>query len=200
MTPLYEVFPDLYNSVGSKGAMAAELWVGEGNSGAWNPRFARPFYDWELGSTQEFISLLNRFLSPLSWRIRWFGRGDSSGGLNLKSYFKFLEGGLPISAPSNMFWNPLVPSKIGFFAWEDWWGQVLPTTQLKKSGFIWQASLLWDELSYIVIHCPSIWGQWTDLSAFGAIWVSPLLVKDLISNWTLFPVRKKVKKLWRQLL
>lgn len=46
----------------------------------------------------------------------------------VKSYFKLLEGNPSILAPSNMIWNPLVPSKIGFFAWETQWGKVPTTT------------------------------------------------------------------------
>ena len=25
----------------------------------------------------------------------------------------------------NLLWNPCVPTKVGFFAWEAWWGKVL---------------------------------------------------------------------------
>lgn len=31
--------------------------------------------------------------------------------------------------------RPIVPSKVGFFAWEVSWEQVLTTTQLKNRGF-----------------------------------------------------------------
>ena len=26
--------------------------------------------------------------------------------------------------PINLPWNPCVPIKVGFFAWEAWWGKV----------------------------------------------------------------------------
>ena len=55
-----------------------------------------------------------------------------------------------------------------------------------------------EELENILIHCPSIWGQWTDLlSAFGASWVCPLLVKDFLLSWTHCLIRKNAKVLWR---
>ena len=26
--------------------------------------------------------------------------------------------------PVKMIWNPLVPTKMGFFVWEVWWGKI----------------------------------------------------------------------------
>ena len=52
-------------------------------------------------------------------------------------------------------------------------------------------------MEHILIHCPSIRGQWTDiLFAFGAPWVCPLFVKDILQSWLHFPVRKKAKAIW----
>ena len=34
-----------------------------------------------------------------------------------------------------MLWNPIVPTKVGFFAWEVWWGKILTMNQLQKRGF-----------------------------------------------------------------
>ena len=98
--------------------------------------------------------------------------------------------------------TPYVPSKIGFFAWEAWWGKVLTSTQLKKRDFHLASKCPFcgreeEELEHM-IHCPLIWGQWTDLlSTFGASWTCPLLVKDLLQRWLHFPVRKKAKSIWR---
>ena len=53
-------------------------------------------------------------------------------------------------------------------------------------------------MEHILIHCPSIWVQWTELfSAFGVSWAYPLLVKDLLQSWLHFLVRKKAKSIWR---
>lgn len=54
-----------------------------------------------------------------------------------------------------------------------------------------------EEMDHILIHCPCIWGQWTDLSFFGSSWVCPLMVKDLILSWSHFPIRKKARRLWK---
>ena len=37
--------------------------------------------------------------------------------------------------PIKMIWNPLVPTKVGFFVWEIWWEKILTMDQLKKRGF-----------------------------------------------------------------
>ena len=36
--------------------------------------------------------------------------------------------------PFRFVWNPWVPTKVGFFAWEASWGKVLTLDQLKKRG------------------------------------------------------------------
>ena len=36
--------------------------------------------------------------------------------------------------PFRMMLNPIVPTKVGFFAWEVWWGKVLTMNKLKKGG------------------------------------------------------------------
>ena len=61
---LREAFPDLYSIVGTKGAMAADLWVEQGGLGAWDPKFMRPFNDWEMDAIQAFIGLTsNSFIT-----------------------------------------------------------------------------------------------------------------------------------------
>ena len=101
-----------------------------------------------------------------------------------------------------MLWNPHIPSKVGFFAWEVWWGKVFTSTQLKKRGFHLASKCPFygreeEELEHILIHCRAIWGQCTDLlSAFGPSCTCPFLVKDLIQSWMHFLVGKKAKAIW----
>ena len=40
----------------------------------------------------------------------------------------------PIAFPSCSIWNPIVPPKIGFYAWEASWGKVFTLDQLKRRG------------------------------------------------------------------
>ena len=106
-------------------------------------------------------------------------KGADSGCFTIKAYFRLLEGASPHSVPTKMLWNSYVPSKIVFFAWKAWWGKVLTSSQLKKRGYHLANRCLFcgreeEEMEHILIHCPSIRGQWTDiLFAFGAPWVCP---------------------------
>ena len=40
----------------------------------------------------------------------------------------------PMTFPVQSVWNPFVPLKMGFFAWEVVWGKVLTLDQLKRRG------------------------------------------------------------------
>ena len=128
-------------------------------------------------------------------------KGDVSGCFTIKAYFNLLEGASPYSVPTKMLWNSYVPSKIVFFFF--FLGKVLTLTQLKKKGFHLAGKCPFcrreeEELEQILIYCPSIWGQWTDLlNAFGVSWTCPFFVKDLLQSWLHFPVRKKAKSIWR---
>lgn len=96
----------------------------------------RPFNDWEIGEVSNFIGAIrSKTISLLTLdTIIW--KGDSSGCYSVKASYYSLEGVLHGLIPPNLFWNRIVPAKIGFFAWKMWWGKVLKTPQLKKRGFI----------------------------------------------------------------
>ena len=175
----------------------------EDGGGAWDPKFMGSFNDWEMKAVQEFIRVTSNIkISPLEKdKLSW--KGDESGSFKVKAYFKELEGASPHKVPCKMLWNQRIPSKVGFFAWEVWWGKVLTSTQLTKQGFHIASMCPFcrkeeEELEHILIHCHAIWGQWTDLLlAFGVDWTCPFLAKDLIQSWIHFLVRKKTKAIWR---
>ena len=122
-------------------------------------------------AVQTFIGQINsRFIIPqLQDKLIW--KVNVSRVFLVKDYFNSMEEVPSCAAPIKILWNPQVPSKIGFFIWDAWWGKVLTSSQLKKRGF------------HLASKCPfygkkeEIWGQWTDLlSAFGASRVPPFLV------------------------
>ena len=102
-----------------------------------------------------------------------------------------------------MLWNPIVPTKVGFFAWEVWWGKILTMDQLKKRGFSLASRCALcgkdeESLKHLFIHCPKVWCMWTAIfSSSEGGWVCPFLVKDLMLGWLHLPLRKKDAKLWR---
>ena len=105
----------------SKGAKVAELWEVTRTRGRWNFRFESHFNDWELEEAQRFIYIVStKSLSPLSNdRLRWNGAKD--GMFSIKSSYNLLKGRQQLVSVK-MIWNPLVPTKVGFFVWEVWWG------------------------------------------------------------------------------
>ena len=123
-TPLCSSFPSLYDVPSSKGAKVAKLWEVTGIGGGWNFRFEKHFNDWELEEAQRFICIVNtKSLSLLSDdRLRWNRAKD--GMFSVKSSYDLLEGGRQQLVPVKMIWNPLVPTKVGFFVREVWWGKI----------------------------------------------------------------------------
>ena len=55
-------------------------------------------------------------------------------GYLVKLMYKGLDPSPAIEFPYRSIWNPVVPPKIGFFAWKVAWGKVLTLDQLKCRG------------------------------------------------------------------
>ena len=56
------------------------------------------------------------------------------GSFSVKLFYLLLAPARDLLFPSRLVWNPWVPTKVGFFAWEASWGKVLTLEQLKKRG------------------------------------------------------------------
>ena len=201
--PLCSSFPALYRVASSKGARVADLWVVSGSGGGWNFSFGRHFHDWELEEVQVFLGTVNsQSISPnLSDRIWW--KEAKNGSFSIKTCFDLLEGVRQQSVPIKMLWNPIIPTKVGFFAWEVWWDKILTMDRLKKRGFFLASRCALcgkdeESLEHLLIHYPKVWCIWTAIfSLSGGGWVCHFLVKDLMLGWLHLPLRKKDAKLWR---
>ena len=123
--PLCSSFPYLYEVASSKGDMAAVLWEITGEGGGWNFRFKRHLNDWELEEAQRFIGIVStKSLSPLTVDRMWW-KGAKDGMFSVKSGYDVLDVGWQNLVPVKMIWNPIAPTKVGFFVWEAWWGKIL---------------------------------------------------------------------------
>ena len=201
--PLCYSFPSLYRLANSKGAKVAKIWVALGSGEGWNFSFGRHFHDWELEEVQGFLATVNpQSINPnLTDRFWW--EKAKNGSFSVKTCFELLEGSSQQSVPIKMLCNPTVPTKVGFFAWEVWWGKILTMDQLKKRGFSLASRCVFcgndeESLEHLFIHCPKVWCMWTAIfSLSGGGWVCPFLVKDLLRGWLHLPMRKKDAKLWR---
>ena len=125
--PLCVTFPTLYNIVGTRKATVEEVWDLSNFSGAWNPRFLRPFNDWEMEQVQNFVGLLNNKHTFPRKKDKLVWKGNKNDQFPVRGYYNNLEEGALLKAPMKILWNPYVPSKVSFYAWEAWWGKVLTT-------------------------------------------------------------------------
>ena len=102
----------------------------------WNPRFIRSFNDWEMELAHNFIGLVNnKKVNPfdkghinLEGSQRWFFF------FTVEANFNHLESETLPLVLVKVLWNPCVPTKVGFFGRESWWGKVLTMEQMKKRG------------------------------------------------------------------
>ena len=99
--------------------------MASGSGEGWNFSFGRHFHDWELEEVQGFLATVSpQSINPnLTDRFWW--KKEKNGSFSVKTCFELLEGGSQQSVPIKMLWNPTIPTKVGFFAWEVWWGKIL---------------------------------------------------------------------------
>ena len=55
-------------------------------------------------------------------------------GFSVRLMYRKLMHSLLRNFPFRSIWNPIIPPKLGFFAWEASWGKVLTLDQLKRRG------------------------------------------------------------------
>ena len=134
--PFSMLFPMLYTMSGSKRASVKEVWRPVGELGGWDLWFEKHLIDWEMETVENlFNRIKDKKINPLEEdRMAW--KLTKDGHFSLKSSFEFFEGERGTDLfPKRLFWNKWVPSKMGFFAWEAWWGRVLTMDQLKRRSF-----------------------------------------------------------------
>ena len=84
---------------------------------------------------------------------------------SVKIMYKGLDPSPAIDFPYRLVWNPVVPPKIGFIAWESTWGKVLTLNHLKHHGMTFENSCFLCEedeetIDQLLIHCKSAKTLW----------------------------------------
>ena len=79
-------------------------------------------------------------------------------GFSVRHMYHKLMYSLPTDFPCRSIWNPIVPPKLVFFAWEASWGKVLTLDQLKRRGIpLVNRCFLCEEneetIDHLLIHC-----------------------------------------------
>ena len=100
-------------------------------------------------------------------------------GFSVKSMYKGVDVSPDFVFPHRIVWNPVVPPKIGVFAWEAAWGKVLTLDQLKRRGMSFTNRCFMCEeeeetIDHLLIHCKFAKMLWDlFLSIVGISWVFP---------------------------
>ena len=92
--------------------------------------FTRPFNDWEMEEVCSFLSTIQDKRAHLDEKDKIVWKLSKKGCFTITSLYGALEGRGEDSFPRLMIWNPCVPSKVCFFAWEVWWGKIMTLDQL----------------------------------------------------------------------
>ena len=158
--------PDFVSLAVRKDALIREVWD-TSNEGGWTPRFSRPFNDWEVTKEENFLRMIRPWRVVSNREDKLVLKGVKSGFYSMKLLYEGLNriDAKPRPFPTLSVWNPLVPLKGGFFAWEASWGKVMTLDQLKKRGrpLANRCHLCEEEeetLNHLLVHCPKARMLW----------------------------------------
>ena len=115
-----------------QGCLVKYVWSSTGSTKgneSWSLQLSRSFNDWEVDEVHRFLLSLNgkSVQRNVEDRVLWIK--IKCGKFSVKSLYKALVLGPPVSFPSNVIWKACVP-KVSFFRWEAMWGKTLTLDQL----------------------------------------------------------------------
>ncbi|RVW49843.1 Glycoprotein 3-alpha-L-fucosyltransferase A [Vitis vinifera] len=174
--PLCVSFPSLFALAVSKDAWVKDVWRCNEGGGSWSPLFSRPFNDWELEEVCSFFVALNRkqIQQGVDDRVIW--RETNCGKFSVKSLYKSLVSGHPISFPLSAIWKVTVQPRVSFLGGKQCGERLSPWISFKG-----EVRTLW-----VLLY-----------SMFGVQWVLPATVKETLSGWNGSFVGKKRKGVWK---
>ena len=181
-TVMCNAFPTLFNLATHKNAKVANVWDSSREDGGWSLVFLRPFNDWEVEEVERFLHFLHNKKIRLFQEDRLLLKESMIDGFSVRHMYRKLMYSLPTYFPCRSIWNPIVLSKLGFFAWEASWGKVLILDQLKRRGIpLVNRCFLCEEneetIDHLFIHCSRAKMLWDLLLAItDSNWVFPRTV------------------------
>ena len=111
-------FPTLFNLTAHKEARIANIWDSSREERGWSPIFLKPFNDWEVEEVERSLHFLNsRKIRPLQEDLLLL-KETMSDGFFVRLMYRKLAHSAPTDFPAWSIWNPIVPPKLSFFAWE----------------------------------------------------------------------------------
>ena len=111
-----------------------DIWDSGRGEGCWSPTFLRLLNNWEIEEVERFLqTLCDQNFCP-SGEDKLLSKDVKEKWFPVKIMYKGLDPSSAIDFPYRFVWNPVVPPKKGFFAWEGTWVKVLTLDQLKCRG------------------------------------------------------------------
>ena len=150
--------PTLFNLATNKEAKVADIWEIREGDGCWSPTFLRALNDWEIEEMTRFLHTLHDQKFHPTGVDKLSLQNVEDRGFSVKSMYKGVDVFPPFVFPHRIVWNPVVPPKIGVFAWEAAWGKVLTLDQLKRRGMSFANKCFMCEeeeenIGHLLIHC-----------------------------------------------
>ena len=129
-----------------------------------------------------FFSFKTRKIRPFQ-EDRLILKETRPNGFLVRFMYRKLMHYLPTDFPWRSIWNPIIPPKLGFFAWEASWGKVLTLDQLKRRGIpLVNMCFLCEEeeiIDHLLIHCSRAKMLWNlFLAIMNYNWVFSLTVRQ----------------------
>ena len=129
-------------------------------------------------------------------------KGSKNDDFSVKSMYMVLDCSPQVAFPYRSIWNPVIPPRMGFFAWEASWGKMLTLDQLKHHGRTLTNRCFFceedeEDINHLLLYCKKARMLWDLLlSIVGTCWVSPDSVIQMLISWQGAPVGKKRKNIW----
>ena len=129
-------------------------------------------------------------------------KGSRNDVFSVSSMYRVLDCSPQVAFLSRLIWNPVIPPRMGFFAWEASWGKVLTLDQLKRRGRALANRCFFceedkEDINHLLLHCKKYRMLWDLLlSIVDTSWVVPDSVIQMLLSWQGTPVGKKHKNIW----
>ena len=111
-------FLSLFSLAVNKEAKVVDIWESREGPGCWSPTFIRPINDWELEEMIRFLQTHNDLNFRPMGEDKLLLKNAKEKGFSVKIMYKSFDTSPAVEFPYRLVWNPVVPPKIGVFAWE----------------------------------------------------------------------------------
>lgn len=174
----------------------------DGQGVVWHPIFRRAAFDREIPRLAQLLARLQNNKVHLGEEDRRVWLGDPGGKFSVKACYAHFVNIEEDQGPWGLVWYNTVPLKIRFFLWTVALDKVLTMDVLQRKGLLTSICLLCyqnaESSDHIFLHCPFSWEVWCGCTKdFGASFIAPQCIKDLLIGWKLNAFNVFGRRLWK---